>query len=314
MDGKAVEKKLRLEPGMTVTIDIPAPDYAELRRAETKKIPTRGETLDRRWIVYEDAGMVIVNKPAGIAVHPGDHKSDEASLITLVQDYCATGKKASLTFKPSLAHRIDRETSGIIVVAKTKPVLDKLTKAFRDRAVSKKYLAVTVGAPAEASGIIEERLSRSDSAAGAKMRTDEDGQSARTRYRTLARDIHGRYALVECRPETGRMHQIRAHLASIGCPILGDSRYGESGENGYAKRTWGITRHMLHAAEISFTHPTKHVPVTYRARLWPDMENLLGEHAPKKEETKGAKTTGGTSATDAPKVGRTDGDSGRRRP
>jgi 23S rRNA pseudouridine955/2504/2580 synthase len=286
VDGQVTDKKLRLEPGMTVTLDLPDADYAELRRVEAKKTPVRGETLDKRWILYEDAALLVVNKPAGMAVHPGDHKSTEASLIELVQDYCAMGKKSSLTFRPSLAHRIDRDTSGIVVIAKTKPALDKITKAFRDRAVSKKYLAVTVGAPAEMSGIIETRLSRADSAAGAKMRTDEDGQSARTRYRVLAHPIHERYALVECKPETGRMHQIRAHLASVGCPIVGDTRYGEAGENGYAKRSYGIARHMLHAAEISFTHPVKHIPVTYRARLWPDMENILGEHAPKPEPRK----------------------------
>ncbi|HRI35866.1 MAG TPA: RluA family pseudouridine synthase [bacterium] len=277
VDGKpAPDKKLRLEPGMTVDIALPDTDYAELRRTEPKKLSTRSDArLDKRWIVYEDGGMLVVNKPAGIAVHPGDHKSTEASLIELVQDYCAEAKRSSLTFRPSLAHRIDRETSGIVVIAKTKPVLDKLTKAFRDRTMSKKYLAVTVAAPNPAAGTIDERLSRSDSASGAKMHADEDGQIARTRYRTIATDIQGRYALVECKPETGRMHQIRAHLASIGCPILGDTRYGRVSENGYAKRQFGISRHMLHAAELSFLHPTKNIPVTYRARMWDDMQRLV---------------------------------------
>ena len=194
----------------------------------------------------------------------------------MVHDYLAASPSASLTFRPSLAHRIDRDTSGIVLVGKTKVALDSLTKQFREGKVKKRYLAVCLGTPSEPSGTIRHPLSRTENThGGATVTVDANGQDAVTRYRVLASGIHDRYSLVECLPETGRTHQIRVHLQTLGHPILGDRTYGDTHANTYAKRTHRIDRHLLHAESVSLLHPVKRVTVTYRARLREDMESLL---------------------------------------
>jgi 23S rRNA-/tRNA-specific pseudouridylate synthase len=132
--------------------------------------------------------------------------------------------------------------------------------------------------PPETRGVIRKKLRRLEHAERENkiVIDDEGGQTAVTHYQVLETGIHSKYSLIECVLETGRMHQIRVHLASIGCPILGDNTYGDKQENAFAKRAYGIGRQLLHASRISFVHPSKKVPVTYTAKLKEDMVGLAG--------------------------------------
>jgi 23S rRNA pseudouridine955/2504/2580 synthase len=277
---KREDNEYKLQEGDRVELFVKDEEYMLLT---THKVPvhemgtgTRKERLDKKDIVYEDGDLLIVNKNPGTIVHPGDFKTTELSLIAQVQDYLGE-KLSSLTFKPSLVHRIDKDTSGIVMIAKTKPTLDVMLKALQSNKIEKVYLAVCLGTPPETRGIIRRKLRRLEHAEREnKIVIDDDGgQTAVTHYRVLETGIHEKYSLVECTLETGRMHQIRVHLASLGCPVLGDNTYGDKQENAFAKRMYGVWRQFLHAERIGFIHPSKKTPVTYTARLKDDMAQLI---------------------------------------
>ncbi len=274
---KREDNEYKLEEGDSVELFIKDEEYA-LLTAVNKPVSSNPnkERLSPKDIVYEDGDLLIVNKNPGTIVHPGDFKTTELSLIAQVQDYLGD-KLSSLTFKPSLIHRIDKDTSGIVMIAKTKPSLDVMLKALQSNKIEKVYLAVCLGKPPETRGIIRKKLRRLEHAEREnKIVVDEEGgQTAITHYQVLETGIHGKYSLVECTLETGRMHQIRVHLAALGCPVLGDNTYGNKQENAFAKRTYNIGRQLLHASRISFSHPSKKVSVSYTARLKDDMETLL---------------------------------------
>lgn len=152
-----------------------------------------------------------------------------------------------------------------------------MLRALQSNNIEKVYLAVCLGKPPETRGVIKKKLRRLEHAERENkiIIDEENGQTAVTHYKVLEMGIHGKYSLIECVLETGRMHQIRVHLASIGCPILGDNTYGDKSENAFAKRSYGIGRQLLHASRITFMHPSKKTKVTYTARLKEDMDNLL---------------------------------------
>ena len=275
---KREDNEYKLQEGDSVQIFIKDEEYTLLTTVHKPLVYTsEKDRLDTKDIVFEDGDLLIVNKNPGTIVHPGDFKTTELSLIAQVQDYLGA-KLSSLTFKPSLIHRIDKDTSGIVMIAKTKPSLDVMLKALQSNNIEKVYLAVCLGVPPETRGIIKKKLRRLEHAEREnKIVVDETGgQTAVTHYKVLETNIHGKYSLVECTLETGRMHQIRVHLASIGCPVLGDNTYGDKQENAFAKRTYNIGRQLLHASRISFMHPSKKSLVAYTAKLKEDMSQLLG--------------------------------------
>lgn len=163
------------------------------------------------------------------------------------------------------------------MIAKTKPSLDIMLKALQSNKIEKVYLAVCLGSPKETRGVIRKKLRRLEHAERENkiIVDDEGGQVAVTHYRVLETAIHGKYSLIECTLETGRMHQIRVHLNAIGCPVLGDNTYGDKQENAFAKRTYGIGRQLLHATRIGFMHPIKKTPMNLTANLKQDMLGLL---------------------------------------
>ncbi|MDD2892070.1 MAG: RluA family pseudouridine synthase [Candidatus Gracilibacteria bacterium] len=275
---KREDNEYKLQEGDNVQLFIKDEEY-DLLTIISKPLVQKSdkEGLNRKDIVYEDGELLIVNKNPGVIVHPGDFKTTELSLIAQVQDYLGS-KLNSLTFKPSLIHRIDKDTSGIVMIAKTKPSLDVMLKALQSNKIEKVYLAVCLGVPPETRGVIRKKLRRLEHAERENkiVIDNEGGQTAVTHYQVLETEIHGKYSLIECRLETGRMHQIRVHLASLGCPILGDNTYGNKQENAFAKRTYGIGRQLLHASRIRFTHPSKKTEVSYTAKLKEDMAELVG--------------------------------------
>ncbi len=280
-------------------------------------------------ILHEDHELLVVNKPSGMAAHPGSGIAPGASLIERVQAYLAgpqpgtsPGKKSGkpreagdvphaesdegedssleallfgredegLTpgwgtelFRPALVHRLDKETSGVLLIAKSGPTLRALTEAWRAGAVRKRYLALVMGHPSPASGVIDAALARVDSAAGAKslVAEDDEGKASVTRYktvRTMGTAEEG-FALLQVVIETGRMHQIRAHLAHIGHPIVGDTRYGSSrpSEVRRVMKTLGLTRLFLHAEELSWRDgDNKRV---FHAPLPPELADIVARTA-----------------------------------
>lgn len=201
----------------------------------------------RALLMHEDAHLLVFNKPAGLAVQGGSGVA--RSFEDLLEAFAKSNGK-----RPRLVHRLDRDTSGVIVAARTKPAAAFLSEAFASRDVSKTYLAIVCGgAPAPAAGAIDLPLKKSSRKGLDIMeiaRAGESGaQAALTRYRTLAASPSA--ALLELQPETGRMHQLRAHLAAIGRPIAGDAKYGGLFHLGGVE----IAGLMLHAAALDLPHP-----------------------------------------------------------
>lgn len=201
----------------------------------------------RSLVIFEDAAILALNKPAGLSSQGGRGQAN--TLDELLWAFAKPGKA-----RPRLIHRLDRDTSGVILTAKTQPAAAFLSRELAARRFEKTYLAIVGGgAPEPAEGVIDRALRRDEQGREAFTRVAEpnhpDAQAAVTRYRTLA--VGGGAALVEARPETGRMHQIRVHLASLGRPIAGDVRYGGA----LALGGRAVPRLMLHAVALEFPHP-----------------------------------------------------------
>jgi 23S rRNA pseudouridine1911/1915/1917 synthase len=194
-------------------------------------------------ILHEDVHLLAVSKPSGLVTHPA-YKHPDGTLC----DFVFARQAAQGENRPCLLHRLDRETSGVVLFAKTTLARRALVRQFERRTVHKRYLAITVGAPADQSGEIDAPLAR-DPHDRRRVIIDPHGQNARTRYRVLMRE--GAYALVAAEPLTGRTHQIRAHLASVGASILGDTRYLPPGHTGDAI----AQRALLHAWRLDLLYP-----------------------------------------------------------
>lgn len=219
-------------------------------------------------VIFEDAELIALNKPPGLSSQGG--RRGVNTIDELLWAFAKPGKA-----RPRLIHRLDRDTSGVLLAAKTKPAAGFLGKAMMARKIHKTYLAiVSPGAPEPRSGVIETPLRREEIGREAYMRVcapdHPDAETARTRYRTAA-EAPGA-ALIELDPETGRMHQLRVHLASIGRPIAGDARYGGA----VVVAGHPAPRLMLHARALSFPHPaggTKRIEAPVPA----DMQALAAE-------------------------------------
>ena len=218
-------------------------------KAEAKPVVLTPDeiALVRSLVIYEDPHILALNKPAGLSSQGG--RGQVHTLDEMLWAFAKPGKA-----RPRLIHRLDRDTSGVILTAKTKPAAGFLGKAMMGRRFSKTYRAiVTPGAPDPAGGTIEVALRRDEAGREAFMRVcppdHPDAETAKTRYKTLSSNAVA--ALLELSPDTGRMHQLRVHLASIGRPISGDARYGGA----LAVGGQPVPRLMLHAGALSFPHP-----------------------------------------------------------
>jgi len=221
----------------------------------------------RGLVIYEDAEVLALNKPSGLSSQGG--RAQVHTLDEMLWAFAKPGKA-----RPRLIHRLDRDTSGVILTAKTQPAAGFLGKAMMGRRVKKTYLAVVApGAPDPPAGEIDAALRREEIGREAYMRVcsldHPDAEPALTRYRTLAASETA--ALVELKPQTGRMHQLRVHLASLGRPIAGDPRYGGA----LALDGAPVPRLMLHASELEFPHPSEAGPRRVAAPMPADMAGLL---------------------------------------
>lgn len=199
-------------------------------------------------IIYEDKAIAVVDKPSGVIVHPAPGHETGALTDALVRRFPGMARVGSAE-RPGVVHRLDIETSGVMVFAKTQGAYLDLRRQFEShRTVGKTYLAVVHGSPRPKSGTIDEPVGR-------------ERQSAVTHWETLGR--HDGISLVEFKIDTGRMHQIRIHAASLGCPIVGDRLYGSAEKDRRMRRR--PSRLLLHAVELSFLHPVTHRRVTFAA-------------------------------------------------
>lgn len=250
--GARAKPSLRLEEGQRVRVAVPPPTEAT---ASPESI-----ALD---VIYEDADLLVVNKPAGMTVHPAPGHAT-ATLVNAILAHCDDLSGIGGVLRPGIVHRLDRDTSGVIVVAKNDPAHNALARQLKARTVEKTYVALVEGTPKPAEGVIDAPIAR-DPRNRQRMAIVENGRASTTAYRVIER-FRG-YALVEARPKTGRTHQIRVHFAAIGHPIAGDRVYG--------KPSALVGRQFLHAKRIAFNHPRTSERVEFEAPLPEDLRNAL---------------------------------------
>jgi 23S rRNA pseudouridine1911/1915/1917 synthase len=227
-------------------------------------------------IVFEDDHLLVVDKPAGMVVHPAAGNFD-GTLVNALLHHCA-GRLSGIggVARPGIVHRIDKDTSGLLVVAKTDVAHEGLAAQFARHSIDRRYLAIVAGVPVPMAGTIDAPLARS-SANRKKIAVVKDGRGKRaaTHYRIM-QPLKGS-ALVECRLETGRTHQVRVHMASIGHPLLGDPVYGgsQAAHRELLKRL-DFHRQALHAAELGFIHPVSKANLSFKSALPSDIQELFG--------------------------------------
>src|SRR5262245_36942167 len=216
-------------------------------------------------IHFEDEDLAVIEKPAGVVVHPGAGIRAGTivhGLLFHFQNLSDAGGGA----RPGIVHRLDKWTSGLMIVAKNNAAHARLSKAFHDREIQKTYLAIVHGRLRQGTGIIQSSIGRHP-----RVRTrmaamqDGKGRSAHTEYRVV--EQFREFAMLEIKIKTGRTHQIRVHLASIGHPVVGDDVYGESSAKQFAKKFGDPHRYFLHAAELRFTHPSTGMPLGFHSSL-----------------------------------------------
>lgn len=240
------------------------------------------KVLNKADIVYEDGDLLVINKNPGINVHPWDHKTKESNVILEVQNYLWE-KLNSLTFKPSLVHRIDRDTSGILLIAKKKDLLTKLVSDFKaHKKIKKTYFALVLWRLSRKDWTITKKLKRIENAKSEnKVQVSESWQTAISHYKLLKEHIlkikEGELIIseVEVTIETGRMHQIRVHMASLWNPILWDKAYWDKKINAFLERNYGLSRQMLHAWKIWFFHYSRNKNFSLEAKIKDDMKKFL---------------------------------------
>lgn len=222
-------------------------------------------------VLFEDSDILILNKAPGMVVHPAPGHAS-GTLVNALLHHCPDLASIGGVVRPGIVHRLDRDTSGLMVVAKTQSAMDGLAKAFAThKTVEKTYLALCHGRPRLESGRIENMIGRHPVDRKRMAIVEKDGKLAITNYRVER--VIGPISLIECRIETGRTHQIRVHMASLGCPVIGDSAYGKSALD---KRLSPVpARQMLHAWRLLLWHPVTGEKLSFEAPVPADMAAYL---------------------------------------
>ena len=252
VNGAPARPSQKVKPGDRVALTVPPVREWDLTPQD---IPVA--------VVYQDAELVVIDKPAGLSVHPGPGHPD-GTLVNALLARCPDIQGIGGVHRPGIVHRLDKDTSGLMVVAKTGKAHLNLSEQIKARQVHKGYLALTVGAPPLDSGVIDAPIAR-DPRHRQRMAVVAEGRESRTRYKVVQR-LNG-YALVELVLETGRTHQIRVHLAYLGYPLYGDAVYGRHSPD--------LSRHFLHANSLGFHHPAKGEWVEFQSDLPSELESVL---------------------------------------
>jgi len=257
--------KYKVKGGESFSVSVPPP--AEIKLEPQEEVPFE--------ILYEDEDLAVINKPAGVVVHPACGHTEGTlvhGLLARLEDLSGVGGEA----RPGIVHRLDKDTSGLLVVAKNDRAHLALSEMFQERKIKKTYLALVHGVPKARSGRIDRPIRRHPVHRKKMTVHEKDGREAVTLWRV--KEVFRRAALLEVEPLTGRTHQIRVHLASIGHPIVGDELYGGAKPHGPKAK-----RQMLHAWKLRFRHPRTGKELSFEAPLPEDFEELL--HALRREKT-----------------------------
>ena len=276
VNGKKAKSSYKLREGDEIDIDLTEQPTAQF---EPERIP-----LD---IVFEDEYLAVINKPAGMVVHPGSGINSGTLANALAYHFGADlselggvdeqSKIQNLKSRIGIVHRLDKDTSGLIVVAKDEQTHDSLSEQFRDRKVFKSYVALVHGSPRENSGTIERPIAR-DRWHRTKMIVAANGRNALSLWKV--RERFEKFTLVDVEIKTGRTHQIRVHLASINHPVVGDATYNEGRDNTIAdheikRAVESLNRFFLHAERLAFAHPETGDRLEFAQRLPSELESLL---------------------------------------
>src|SRR5579872_1594618 len=277
--------------GKVLVNDAPAKASLKLRGGETVKILGEPERTPLKAvaedipleIVYEDDDLAVINKPAGMMVHAGAGASEEArnrgTLVNALLHHMESLSGAAGELRPGIVHRLDKETSGLIVVAKNDEAHRKLSAQFAARQVRKKYLALVHGWVKKDSGTIAQSISR-DRVRRTRMTTKrEGGRAAVTHYRVARRldTRFGKFTLLDVKIDTGRTHQIRVHMADIGHPVVGDTTYGAPRQARGKSAVISLARNFLHSAELEFRHPTTGEIVAMKSEIPHELRDFLSK-------------------------------------
>jgi len=254
VDGCAAKPSLKLDAGDKIDILIPP----------TPPSPLSPEAMPLN-ILYEDDDLLVVDKPAGLTVHPAPGHP-EHTLVNAILAHFPHLADISDSLRPGIVHRLDKDTSGVMLVAKNRAAQLNLINQFRSRAIVKAYLVLVKGHLTPERGIIEAAIGR-DPSNRKLMAVVTGGREARTQYRVIK--YIDDYTLLEVTPETGRTHQIRVHLAAIGYPVVGDAVYGVKSPH--------LSRQFLHASRLGFKLPSTGEYVEFTSELPPDLERALKE-------------------------------------
>ena len=255
VNGKVEKSSYKVKNGDNIEIEIPD---AKETKLEAQNIPVP--------VIYEDKDIIVVNKPKGMVVHPANGNPD-GTLVNAIMAMC----KGSLSgiggeIRPGIVHRLDKDTSGLLIVAKNDEAHIKMSKQIQDRKVEKRYIALVRGNVPDDEATIDMPIARSK-IDRKKMAVDKNGKEAITHFKVLKR--YGNYTLLEIKIDTGRTHQIRVHMSYIGYPVVGDSVYS-SGKNEF-----GVEGQMLHARYLKFKHPITGKELNLEAPLPEDFEKII---------------------------------------
>jgi 23S rRNA pseudouridine1911/1915/1917 synthase len=255
VNGAETKASYRVEGGDEIIVRVPPPEATEL---EPEPIP-----LD---VVYEDEDLIVINKPAGLVVHPS-HGHRKSTLVNAILAHCPDLAGINGTLRPGIVHRLDKDTSGLIIVAKNDAAQQSLQRQFKRREVKKTYLALVEGRLEPERGLIEAPVGRDPHHRKRMAVVARGGREARTEYRVL--ETLADHTLVEVHPLTGRTHQVRVHFASLGHPLVGDPVYG------FRRQRLGLGRQFLHAWKLGFHLPSSGRPIDLTAKLPHDLRRVL---------------------------------------
>ena len=256
VDGEVRKGSYRLKAGQTVTgrIDLPRPPSIA------------GECIDFE-VLHEDEHILLLSKPPGLVVHPGSGNLSGTLVNGLVQ-YCRDIASAGDSSRPGIVHRLDKDTSGIMIIAKNDRSHRQLVESFKNHTLEKEYITLVHGIMAEKKGRLSAPIGRHPVQRQKMSVLPHGGKHAVTDWQVVE-EFHDKFSLVRVKIETGRTHQIRVHMAYLGYPVAGDELYGR-------KRTDSLfPRQMLHALRLSFTHPVTGLAMTVEAPLWHDLAGIL---------------------------------------